>query len=181
MAEDAWDATLPGMSAPPVDASRPTTLRLAGFGLSVAGALLIGLGALMPWATVGIPQENINTDIPGVDLTDGIIALGCGVALLVCTLLTRVVSGRAAMTFAWLAIGVSVAALAIGGAFLVTGLDRSGVVDSLPPRESWEMLGVFRDVGLGPLIVLIGGALGIVGGTLSLAWAMRGRDGVPAL
>lgn len=170
------------MSAPPVDASRPTALRLAGFALSVAAALLMGLGGTMTWATVGIPQENINTDIPGLDLADGVIALVCAGVVLVCTLLTRMVAARAAMALAWGAIAASIAALAVGGAFLMTGADsRAGVVSSLPPREFWDVVGAFVDTGPGALLVVAGGALGVIGGTLSLAWAMRGRrHGAPA-
>jgi hypothetical protein len=164
------------METPAMDASRPSRLRLAGFLLSVLAALAIGLGSLMTWATVGIPQENVNTDIPGVDLTDGKIALACAVILLVCTFLTRVVTGTAAVVFASVAIVASIAALATGGAFLLTGLDRSRVIDSLPPPELWEAVGAFREMGPGALVVMLGGAVGIVGGILSLAWAMRGRD-----
>lgn len=164
------------MATPPIDASRPSRLRLAGFALSVTGALVIGIGSVMTWATVGIPQENVNTDIPGVDLADGVFTLVCAAVLLICTFLTRVVSGRSAMAFAWIAIAASIGALAIGGAFLMTGVDRSGVTASLPPPETWDAIGVFRETGPGALIVMLGGAVGIVGGMLSLAWAMRGRD-----
>ncbi|HYJ61027.1 MAG TPA: hypothetical protein VE032_06130 [Actinomycetota bacterium] len=164
-------------AAPALDASRPAPLRLAGFLLAVVGALLVGIGVVTTWATVGIGGENIHTDIPGVDLPDGKVALGCAVVMLVGILATRMVrSGRAAAAWSGLVIAVGVIAMAIGGAFLVTGLDRSAVVASLPPREFWDAVGAFEDLGTGAILVLLGGVLGFCGGIASLAWAMRGRD-----
>ena len=165
------------MSAPPVDASRPSPLRLGGFLLAAVGALLVGVGSLMTWATVGIRPENIHTDIPGVDLIDGKVALACAIVMLVGTLATRIVrSGRAAAVWASLVIGAGVIALAVGGAFLVLGLDRAAVNASLPPEEFWEVVGAFQELGIGAVLVLLGGILGFCGGIASLAWAMRGRE-----
>ena len=175
------DATLRPMSAPPVDASGPSPLRLAGFLLAVIGALLVGLGSLTTWATVGVVAENVHTEIPGVDLPDGVAVLVCAVVLLVGTLATRMVrSSRAAAAWSAFVIAAGAIALAIGGAFLVTGLDRSDVVASLPPEETWEVAGVLRELGTGAVLVLIGGILGVCGGIASLAWAMRGREASPA-
>jgi hypothetical protein len=165
------------MSVPPVDASRPSPLRLVGFLLAVVGALLVGVGSMMTWATVGIRPENIHTDIPGVDLIDGKVALACAVVMLVGTLATRIVrSGRAAAVWAALVIGAGAIALAVGGAFLVLGLDRAAVNASLPPEEFWDVVGAFHELGIGAVLVVLGGILGFCGGIASLAWAMRGRE-----
>ena len=165
------------MSVPAVDASRPSPLRLVGFLLAVIGALLVGVGSVMTWATVGIRPENIHTDIPGVDLPDGKVALACAVVMLVGTLATRIVrSGRAAAVWAALVIGAGAIALAVGGAFLILGLDRGAVNASLPPEEFWDVVGAFHELGIGAVLVLVGGILGFCGGIASLAWAMRGRE-----
>jgi len=175
---DAEDARLRAMSTPPpLDASRPSALRLAGFVVTMVAALLVGLGSIATWATVGIPSENVNTDIPGVDLLDGRVTLICAVVMLIGTLATRTSrSSRVAVGWAVGVIAAGVVSLAIAGSFLMTGLSRSTVVASLPPREMWDLVGAFREMGAGPLLVVVGGALAFVGGVLSLAWAMRGRE-----
>jgi hypothetical protein len=160
-----------------MDASAPGPLRLAGFLLSIGGALVIGLGAVATWVTVGVRAVATNTDtaIPGTDLPDGTTAFVCAVLVLVGILGSRFVrSSRAAVILSAIAITAATIALATGGAFLLTGRDRSAVLDTLAiPPELWEEVGAFRDIGPGPALVMVGGALAFVGGVLTLAWSLR--------
>jgi hypothetical protein len=168
---------------PPIDASRPSGLRLAGFALAIGGALLMGVGATRTWVTVGIEGlDPTNTVIPGIDLPDGKIVLGAAAVLLVATLAGRLVRDRSLrMGLAALAIAAGAIGAATAGAFLSGGLDRQVVVGAIGiPRDQWETLGVIREFGPGPMLALTGGVLGFVSGVLTLAWAQRLSGGTEA-
>ena len=54
--------------------ARERSMRLAGFGLTALGGLLIGVGALLPWirsSLEGLPDE-FSPTYYGIDLPDGI-------------------------------------------------------------------------------------------------------------
>ncbi len=127
--------------------------------------------------TVGVGgfQTNTNTAIPGIDLADGTVALGCAVALLLGTLAGRLVRNRAVrMGLGSVAIAAGVAGAVVAGAFLQNGVDRPPVLDVLAiPANQWEELGAFREYGVGPYLALGGGVLGFFSGILTLAWAQR--------
>ncbi len=60
---------------PPTPTAR--SMRLAGFGLTALGGLLIGVGALMPWirsSLAGLPDA-LSPTYYGIDLPDGLIVL----------------------------------------------------------------------------------------------------------
>jgi len=160
-----------------MDASRPSGLRFAGFVLAVAGAALIGYGAVQTWVTVGIRsvQTDSDTEIVGIDLADGTVALACALVLLIAVLATRVIRARGLrMTLGGIAIAAAAIAVASAGAFLQNGIERAIVVGAIGiPRNQWEELEVFREYGLGPYLVLAGGVLGFFAGVLTLAWAHR--------
>lgn len=183
--------------APALDASRPSPLRLAGFLVTVLGALLSGIAATLTWVTVGIEvAEALNTPTKGVDITDGRVVLACAVVMLVAVLATRVVSSptvrRAA---AGLVIVAGVVTFAIGGAFVMTASSRfdpvqdeeivSAVAGALGAtedevrgflEESLEELRPFTEVGPGPYLAIAGGLIGAFGGVLVLAWTTRRPD-----
>src|SRR5437773_12240631 len=79
---------------PRLDVSHPSGLRAGGFLLTVIGALLIGVGAVAVWLTVGIPNESAHTSIRGTDLTDGRAVLVCALLILVTVVVSRLVRGR---------------------------------------------------------------------------------------
>jgi hypothetical protein len=63
-------------SAPRLDASRPSNLRLAAFALTALGALVMGVGSLLTWVTVGFADQlSLQTSSPGTDLAAGLITL----------------------------------------------------------------------------------------------------------
>jgi hypothetical protein len=161
-------------TAPTMDASKPSSLRVAGFALCVVGALLIGYGATATWVTVGIEAGgNTDTVILGTDMVDGIVAVICAVALLVGIIGSRMAGSRAARkVMSSVALASGFVAFVIGGAFLLVGTSRSAVIDAVGvPESDFELIGVVRELGPGPYLVMLGGILGFVGGIFSLAWA----------
>jgi hypothetical protein len=86
-------------------------------------------------------------------------------------------SRRARVTLAILAFIAAIVAALWGIAFLATGDERSGVVQTIGiPEDLWVRFGVFRDVGLGAWFVVTGGALGATGAVLTLSWARRAPE-----
>jgi hypothetical protein len=160
---------------PRLDASRPSGLRAAGFLLTAVGGLLIGLGAVGVWLTVGIPGESAHTSIRGTDLPDGRVALVCALVVLVSLVASRLVRSRSArLTLAVFTLVAGLVAAALGIAFLATGDDRASVVQTIGiPTDLWARFGVFRDLGLGVWLVVTGGVLGAAGAVLTLSWARR--------
>ena len=169
--------------APAMDASKPSPLRLAGFVLSMVGAILIGYGATTTWITAGFEGGgDANTAIPGIDMVDGVVAVVCALVVLVGVLGTRMASRpRIRKVLASLAIAAGVVAFAIGGAFVLVGKSRSAVTDAVGmPVSDVEAAGGYAELGAGPYLVMLGGIGAFVGGILSLAWASRISAPAPA-
>ena len=164
-------------SEPRLDLSRPSGLRLRGFLLTVAGALLIGVGSLSVWITVGIPNESAHTSLRGTDLGgwDGRVAFVCALLILIGVVLGRLVrSRRHRQMLAALGVASGVVAVWIAADFIAGGKDRRAVLQALGiPRAMWAELGAFRDLGSGPYLVLVGGVLCTAGALLTLWWARR--------
>lgn len=151
-------------------------LRLTGFALTAVGALLAGVGAISTWVTVGLENVQTNTDtvVPGTDLRDGMGVLVAAVVMLVSVLAIRALRGRRARaTAAALVIVGAFVCVAIAGAFFATAEQRSDILDLIADPEVRDSVDYFVDIGVGPLLALVGGILGFVGGVLSLAWATR--------
>jgi len=169
---------------PRLDGSRPSGLRFAGFLLAVAGAMLLGVGSIQTWVTVGVRgATTTDTSIPGTDMADGKITLACAIVVLLAVVAGRLVHDRRArMALASVVIAAGFVGALVAAAFLQNGIDRQVVLDALGiPSAQWEQLGAFREYGLGPWLALSGGVLGFVAGILTLAWAQRlGRDAVAA-
>jgi len=173
--------------SPRLDASRPTFLRLAGFVLTVAGALVAGLGSLTTWVTVGIRDVPIDSVFRGTDIPDGRIVLASAIAMLGAVLVSRLLRTPAARkAAAAVVIAGGVLCVGMAGAFVVTATSRfepansEALADALDVTEAELMAmldaeGVlgFTEVGAGPYLALLGGVLGVLGGVLVLAWASR--------
>ena len=175
-----------------LDLSRPTPLRLFGFLFTAAGGLLIALASLQTWATVGIVDDAagiLDTAIPGIDRVEGKATLAMGVAILVGLVTLRVVGSHPTRrTVALLITLCAAAALLIGvldlsdtrGRFDDAGAER--LIESVASmrhvpidevRRGLEEIGssvIEISVGVGLWLLLAGGALGLVGGLLDLAW-----------
>jgi hypothetical protein len=156
---------------------------LAGFLVASTGALLMGVGAMATWMTVGIPNEPAHTDIRGADLTDGLVVLLCALTVVSAMIATRVVRSCVARQLLGLLVAIDgLVAGAIGAAFLVGGKDRDAVIKTLGiPRDIWSQFGAFRDLGPGPYLVLLGGLLGVFGGLMILFWAVTADRGRPEI
>jgi len=169
-------------------------LRNAAFLCTVIAGFLVGVGALLTWATFGLADENasaIDEVFKGIDLTEGKIALGCAIVLLVGVMVFRGLArpGRTAVAVLMIVAGV-VAVGAAGAVALTIGarleneavdkLVQTAVAGGVDPgeaetaaRKQYDDIGLAVSLGAGVWITLAGGFLGFVGGTLSLAYATR--------
>jgi hypothetical protein len=183
------DAPMSESSEVPADTGSDTSMRLAGFGLTALGGLLIGVGALMPWvrsSLEGLP-DSFSPTYFGIDLPDGLICLGAAAIVLVGLATTRLASSpRARRVAAGAVIAASFVAFAVAGAAIITATARfetsavDDILADLDPsgnasqeqREQVEDL-IVTQLAPGPFAVLGGGVLGVVGGVLLLSWAGR--------
>jgi hypothetical protein len=145
--------------------------------LTAAGALVIGVGALSVWITVGIPNESAHTSLRGTDLGDGDgrVAFVCALLILISVVASRLVrSRRHRQLLAALGLTSGIVAVLIAADFIAGGKDRQPVLQALGiPRAMWAELGAFRDLSSGPYLVLAGGVFCTAGALLTLWWARR--------
>ncbi len=178
-----------------LDVSRPTPLRLLGFVCTALGGVLIAWGAISDWATVVFLGAGFrDSATPGADVAEGRVALALGVVMLISIVALRVVTSTVARRS--IALGVCVAAavaLGIGIVDLVRAEERFGDYaveeiasdvsrqQGIPIAEARLAVQAVVDddgsieVGLGLWSVLAGGAVGLVGGLLDLAWVGQQR------
>lgn len=178
-----------------LDVSKPTPLRLFGFLFTAAGGMLIAWGAISDWATVVFQEQSFpGSATPGVDVVEGKVALGLGVLLLVAIVSMRLastVAGRRALAIA-ICLGAALA-LAIGIVDALRAEDRfgdyaveqtaQGIADAtgVPIEQVRDDVqaqieaGGSIDLGIGLWLVIAGGAVGLVGGLLDLAWVGQER------
>jgi hypothetical protein len=194
LVDEVVDATLTNVEAAPrLDASRPSTRRLAAFALTVVGALLMGLGSLLTWVTVGFSDQlSIQTVSPGTDLSAGLITLIAAVVILVLVIMSRVVAGPARRGMAAVIVAAAALSTALATWFVITASDHYSPTDddrlvnalaqimgkSVEEVRSAlavviDQLGGYTHVGLGPWIAMLGGLLAIAGGILTYGWASR--------
>jgi Tryptophan-associated transmembrane protein (Trp_oprn_chp) len=167
---------------PRLDVSRPTALRASGFLLITVGAVILGVGAIVPWLTVGIPNESGHSSFRGTELPDGRVVLGCALVVLVAIATIRLVrSRRVRHLIAVVTAAAGLVSVVVGVTFIDDGQDRSSIVAAIGvPRELWERFGVFRDLGAGPYLALVGGLLCVAGAILTLWWIRRMGDWLAA-
>ncbi|MGZ5289632.1 MAG: Trp biosynthesis-associated membrane protein [Actinomycetota bacterium] len=167
------------------------SLRSAAFLCTVIAGLLVGLGALLTWVTFGLNDPNaavLDQVYKGIDLSEGLVALGCAAVLLVGTMVFRGLARPGRTAVAVLMIVAGIVAVGSAGATILTagtrletqfvdelvaaspGKGSSGVDDAT--RQQLEDM-VETSLGAGIWLTLAGGFLGFVGGTLSLAYATR--------
>jgi hypothetical protein len=156
--------------------------------LAIVGGVLLAIGSFLAWAEVGGGGTSVTAK--GVDGSDGYITLATGVIVLIAGLMIFRGAGKRV-----LAIIALVAAL-IGGAVglydALTAKDR--VLDDAAEELAGQYGGTTAEVralldqaidagelsisiSFGLYMVILGGALGIVGGVL----AMRGAAAAPAM
>jgi hypothetical protein len=182
-----------------LDVSKPTALRFLGFLFTALGGLLMALGSIWDWATVVfLGQSFQNSATPGIDLAEGKAVLVLGVLMLVAIVAMRL--ARTVRMRRMLATGICIAAvvaISVAAFDVVRADDRFGdySVDrlaaalsnasGLPLEQARKQVETYIaregsiDVGSGLWMVLGGGALGLVGGVLDLAWVRRQGSRVP--
>ena len=174
-----------------MDTSCPSNLRLVAFALTAAGALVMGIGSVLTWVTVGLAdQVAVQTASPGTDLAAGRFTLASAVVVLVAVIVSRQVRDRARAALAIVVIAAGSLSVILAGWFVKAAPDYYSPVDdeeliaalvSATGRTAEEVrsaltsvidqLGGYTHVGPGPWIVIFGGALAIAGGVLTLRWA----------
>ena len=180
--------------------SKPSPLQLAAFASTALGALLIGVGALRPWVTVGFGADRtgaLDSQIFGIDIAEGKAELAIAIGLLAGILALRIIrsrTARRAISALILLAGLAAAGIAIADIarlhqrFDVVGIDavaKTVAAKLHQPMEqarrevmaTLEKLGGAR-VGAQPamFVALGGGLLAALGGGLSLAW-VSGTEG----
>jgi hypothetical protein len=184
-APEAEPATDPG-----TEPARSDGLRSAAFLCTVLAALAVGVGALLTWVTFGLDDPNahvLDQVYKGVDLAEGLVALGCAVVLLVGTLVFRGLARMGRTVVAVLMIAAGVVAVGAAGATILTANTRleGQFIDGLTSEAGTPPTGAIRQqledrtdttLGAGIWLTFAGGFLGFVGGTLSLAYAVRLDD-----
>lgn len=171
----------------PIDASKPTPLRLWGFLLTVGGGGLVAFGALQPWVTATLSDEPnlISPRWLGIDLPEGLVALVCGIVLILGILALRGVPAKAKRVVATLSIAAGVLAFAVSGVVAVTATSRFAdpqkaaeqvaAGEHIPLAQALASVGshLTATLGIGVFMTVLGGILGAIGGVLSLALVTR--------
>jgi hypothetical protein len=180
--------------------ARPSPLRLAGFACTAIGALLIGLGATMDWATVRVAGVTA-TPVPpfkGVDVWEGKVELLTAISILVLVVVSRLLAGRsAARATAAIILVLSVGAAALATSDLIRADTRFRADDGLERIArlvSVQLALPFEEVlaevkraaptleiqaASGIDLTIAGGVLAALGGILSFAWASRRPEHAP--
>ena len=173
---------------------RASTLRLAGFVLTVGGGAVVVLGSLLVWISVGLrgdAGDGFTVSTAGIDLRAGLASLALGaIAILGIVALRLAHSTTLRRLVAVGVIAAGLGAIAIGVYEMSGARDRflfSGVrplaehfteVQGLPQndqltdqvREQLRKDG-FVDLKIGVYVVTAGGVLTAIGGALDYAWA----------
>ncbi|HSL10726.1 MAG TPA: hypothetical protein VLA82_05375 [Actinomycetota bacterium] len=190
--ENAATEDAPTDDAAPGAAPSSLGLRAAGFLLTVAGALIAGIGAMLEWTVVAVPgvPDRLAPTWRGADVTGGKLVLGAAVVTLIAVLTTRVGgTASARRSAAIVALVAALAIVAIAVQEIVTAEDRY-VTDAIaeardaitsfgvPGEGIDEALDDLRDVldvrlGVGVWLTLVGGIVAVAGGAVTLVWAAR--------
>ncbi|MEO8476428.1 MAG: Trp biosynthesis-associated membrane protein [Actinomycetota bacterium] len=180
----------------PEPARDPGRLRSAAFLCTMIAGFLAGMGALLTWTTFGLADRNaavLDQIYKGVDLTEGKIALGCALVMLVGVMAFRGLARPGRIAVSTLIIVAGFVTVGASGATIVTAGSRlrNGFVDDMMASSPGRGAGTGVDgdtqrrhlqdlvdtsLGAGVWLTLVGGFLGFVGGTLSLADATRLHD-----
>lgn len=174
----------------------PTRLRVAGFALTAAGALLGGIGSTLVWTTAGLRQDTegvLDLEFRGLDLVEGIVALAVAVATLAGLVAMRRLhaNGRVRGAVALLIAGVAIVALPVWVALRAEDRaveEMARIVAStagLSEEEAIHLVRTDPDLAVyaetsGVWLSIAGGVLVVIGAAVNLAWARRGDEPLAA-
>jgi hypothetical protein len=178
----------------------PGPLRLVGFACTAIGAMLVGLGATMDWATLHVSGVT-GTPIPpfkGIDVWEGKVELLTGITILVLVIVSRLLAGRtAARATAVMIVVLSVGAAALAASDLVradTRFRADDGIEQIARSVSAQLALPFEEVlaqlkrvapaleiraASGLHVTIAGGALAALGGILGFVWAARRPELAP--
>jgi len=182
--------------------ARPTKLRFAGFLTLALGGMLLGLGALLSWATVGFTRDAQGAlDLPtkGIDVWEGGLALAAGVATLVGMVAMRLLRERRTrqvVAAAIIVLGLAATALAASDALRADArFGGTGGLDAIAHNLSSHLDQPYAEVRAelerqygadlrvdlkpGIFLVIAGGLVAAAGGVLSILWANRVTPALP--
>jgi Tryptophan-associated transmembrane protein (Trp_oprn_chp) len=185
---------------------RVSTLRVAGFALTVGGGALVVLGSLLDWVSVGLKSDAsgaLTTTTPGVDFRAGLVTMGLGIAALLGFVALRLVHStplRRLVAAGVILVGIGAAGIGIyemskdRDQFLFTALrplqQQYHQEQGLPLND--QLAAKIRDqlrkdglveLKIGIPVVIVGGLIATIGGVLDFAWAgarQREREGPPS-
>lgn len=150
---------------PVTSITAPSPLRLAGFLATALGALGLGLGSVMVWVTVPLPEGlSGNGDVvyKGLDIGGGKMALIAALVLLVGLMALRGARSRTAEKVISIVMIVAAVAGALAASYvLIFANGRYG----LPDQPSATR-------GIGVFVAAAGGIVAVLGAVLDLAWAV---------
>jgi Ca2+/Na+ antiporter len=149
-------------------------LRVAGFLITVVGALLAGVGAIQAWIDVSPKDQNLAVltihDV-GIDLWQGKVVLALAVVALVAVLVTRIgASSRSRKIAAAVLLCTGLAIVGVAVYTVARGAD-----DAIEAIAQAERLDDQASLLIGVWLTLGGGVLVIVGAALTLMWSGRVR------
>jgi hypothetical protein len=163
---------------------------LAGFALSIGGAVVLAVASRLDWVTVGFSQlPNSQSIYIGTDIGAGRFALGAAVLLLILVLVGRVVDRPWGAAISIAMVVIAAVATAFAGWFAISAPDHYSPVDNDQLVEALaqalqktpdeiraglanvvSQLGGYTHLGPGPWVAMVGGALAIVGAVLTFRW-----------
>jgi hypothetical protein len=175
-----------------LDTSKPSSLRLLGFVCTAAGGLLIALGSLQTWVTVGLRSDTkgiLDSRIVGIDRVEGKATLAIGVLMLVAIVALRIATSigvRRAIAIAVLVGAIGAVAIAVldlakvDERFQDVGIAKIAALaqeNGVPADVALEQASRDPTVDVGPGLWLLvgGGVVALVGGLLDLAWVGQQR------
>jgi hypothetical protein len=169
----------------------PTRLRVAGFALTAAGALLAGVGSTLVWTTAGLRQDTrgvLDLEFRGLDLVEGIVALVVAGSTLAGLVALRRLRERGRVRGAVALLVAGAVLIALPAWVAIRAEDRATeemarVVAStggLTQEEALQLVRTDPDLGVdaetsGVRISIAGGVLVVIGAAVTLVWARR-RD-----
>jgi hypothetical protein len=165
----------------------------AAAGLTILGGVAMAIGAILPFAKVEAGELPIPSQtVGGLDTADGKLFLGVGIALIVLGVLIWMARSRGlrvvAAVLALLAAGFMLYAAIIDitgiedeslDAIAEAGAAQTAGVSVEQVRDALDQFNVSVKTGIGLYIVLVGSAIGAVGGLLGLL-AKRPEPVMPA-
>jgi hypothetical protein len=170
-------------------------LRIAGFVLTAAGALLAGIGTTVTWTSTGLRRDlrgALDLEFRGIDLVEGIVALVVAGATLAGLMLVPRLRGTARVRGAVGLLVAGVALVALPAWVALRAEDRAVdelarvVADSagITMEDATDRVRTDPDLSVrtdtkATWVPIVGGGLVVVGAGATLSWAVRSvRDPV---